>query len=84
MPHFFFHIVDAHFDADDKVGLDLPSLDDACIQARKTVGAIIADELAHGEDSIPVSVTITDQDGETVTDWKVHTKVVSADDSPTE
>jgi hypothetical protein len=79
MPRFFFHIVNDNFASDDKDGFDLPSVDAAVLQARKTIGAIIADELGQGTNHIPVSVRIRNGDGAIVADLTVNTRVVSAE-----
>ena len=79
MPRFFFHIVNDNFASDDKHGFDLPSVEAAVIQARKTIGGIIADELGQGTNHIPVSVRIRNEAGEIVADLAVNTRVVSAE-----
>lgn len=79
MPRFFFHIVNDNFASDDKDGFDLPSLEVACLQARKTIGAIIADELAQGRNHVSVSGRIKNEDGETVADMTANARLVSAE-----
>ena len=79
VPRYFFHIVNDNFASDDKYGFDLPSLEAASLQARKTIGAIIADELGQGSSNIPVSVRIRNEAGETVANLTVHTRVVASE-----
>lgn len=79
MPRFFFHIINDKFASDDKDGFYLPSVEAAVLQARMTIGAIIADELAQGLNHIPVSVRIRNGDGEIVADLTVHRRMVAAE-----
>lgn len=79
MPRFFFHIVNDKFASDDNDGFELPSIEAAVLQARRTIGAIIADELAQGTNHIPVSVRIRNADREIVADLAAHTRVVAAE-----
>ncbi len=79
VPRFYFHIVNDNFASDDKHGFDLPSVEAAVLQARRTIGAIIADELGQGSNHIPVSVRIKNEDGEVVADLTVHTRLVAAE-----
>ena len=83
MPRFFFHIENANYTSDDTEGFDLPSVEIACLEARKTIGEIITDELADGRNDIPVTVRIRNEQGETVADLAVLTRVTSSNPTRT-
>ncbi|CAN5383193.1 hypothetical protein BH10PSE14_BH10PSE14_32380 [soil metagenome] len=66
MQRFFFHVVNDTSATMDEDGTLLPDLDAACKEARKIIGAIIADELREGRDVLHLAVMIDDAHGHRV------------------
>lgn len=77
MPRFYFNIVNDTFVSNDLNGCEFAGLDEACQQARRTIGAIIAEEITKSDNSIQVSVNIRDERGQSVADLVARTRVIS-------
>ena len=80
MPRYFFHVQNDDFLARDEEGTQLASLSEACSQARRTIGEVIAEELAGKNNSIHVSVMIEDAAGNRAANLAAVTKVISSED----
>jgi hypothetical protein len=76
MPRFFFHLVNDTRSIPDEEGIDLPNLEAACLEARRTIGAIVGDELASDGDSIHLSIMIEDESGVRVANIEAVTQLV--------
>ncbi len=63
MPRFFFHLQnDASFTLDDE-GRILPGREAACIEARRTIGDVIAQDVREGRNDVHLSLMIDDEAG---------------------
>ena len=76
MPRFFFHVLnDASFVKDEE-GQDLQNLEAACKEARRAIGAIIAQDVAADLNTVHLSVMVDDESGARVANIKAVTHVV--------
>ncbi len=66
MQRFFFHVVNDTSTTMDEDGTALSDLAAACKEARKILGAIIADELREGSDLLHLTIMIEDAHGQRV------------------
>lgn len=63
MPTFHFHLINAHVDADDLEGHDLPSLDEARMEAVHGIRDFLSEELRRGTLDLRGRVDIEDEAG---------------------
>jgi hypothetical protein len=63
MPRYYFHVVNNTSSVVDEEGSELADLAAAYVQARKTIGGIIADEVVQGDDVVNLVVMIDDARG---------------------
>lgn len=78
MPRFFFHLLNDASCTWDEEGSDYPSVAAACDQARRTLGAVIADELPGARSVFHLTVMIDDEDKVRVATIKAVTNVVAS------
>lgn len=80
MPRYFFHVQSDDYSTRDEEGTELPSLAEACRQARRMIGEVIAEQLAGRESAIYVSVRIEDRVGTRAANITAVTGVFSSED----
>ena len=78
MPRFFIHLLNDVSCTWDEEGSDFPSVEAACDQARRTLGAVIADELPGAKNVLHLTVMIDDEEKVRVATIKAVTNVVAS------
>jgi len=80
MPRFFFHLVNDTSSVMDEEGQELASREAACAIARRTIGEVIAQDVAAGRNAVHLAIMIDDEAGDRVFDVKAVATVVVAED----
>lgn len=78
MPRFFIHLLNDASCTWDEEGCDLPSVEAACDQARRTLGAVIADEMPGAKNVLHLTAMIDDEKKMRVATIKAVTNVVAS------
>ncbi len=76
MPRFFFHLVNDSTSVTDEEGQELVNREAACLEARRTIGEVIAQEVVAGRNIVHLSIMIDDQAGARVANVKAVANVV--------
>jgi len=63
MPRYFFHLLNDVAEVPDEEGRECETVADALVDARRSIGEIIAEEVAYGKNDVHITVTITDARG---------------------
>lgn len=82
MPRFFFHIVNDTSSTPDEEGQELANREAAWAEARRTIGAVIADEVTAGRNLVHLAIQITDEAGISLADVRAIANVVFAEKPP--
>ncbi|MEP7007030.1 MAG: hypothetical protein ABI810_13685 [Sphingomonas bacterium] len=76
MQRFFFHIVNDVAFTRDEEGQEFANLADACREARRTIGEIIAQDVTGGLDTVHLTIMIDDETAARVANIKAVTHMV--------
>ena len=76
MPRFFLHIVNDIALTHDEEGQEFDCLADACTHARRSIGEIIAQDVANGLNSVHLTIMIDDETGARVANIEAVTHLV--------